>query len=106
MPDPERRTSARRFVLETAAVLSGILIAFGLDAGWGTLRDRSELRESLSLLREEFATARVQMDTVLAVNGRAIEATSILLELTPSGALALSADEVQYLWVPLQRALR
>ena len=52
--------SFRRYLLETTAVLSGILIAFGLDAGWGLLRERAELRESLVTLQQEFQGTRTQ----------------------------------------------
>ena len=104
MHDTQRGGSLKRFVLETAAVLSGILIAFGLDAGWGAFRERAELRESLSLLRDEFAAARVQMDTVLAVNERAMNAMVELLETTPDDLADLSPEEAGRLWQPLQRS--
>ena len=67
MPYPERRSTVRGLLLEAAAVLLGILTAFGLDAGYGLVRERAELRESLSLLRDEFSDARVQLSAVLDV---------------------------------------
>lgn len=76
--------SFRRYALDTLAVLSGILIAFGLDAGWGVLQEREALRESLAGLRREFLETRVQLDSVMAVNERALDASSDVLGMTVS----------------------
>ena len=78
-----------RFLLQTSAVLAGILIAFGLDAGYSVVRERAELRESLGLLQAEFSGARVQMDTVLKVNERALEAMEAFSTLEPQEMLGL-----------------
>ena len=96
--------SLRRYVLETSAVLSGILIAFGLDAGWGLMRERTELRESLSTLRREFANTRAQLGSVVAVNERAIQASDEFLRMTVKDLSGISDDSVSTLRLGLARA--
>jgi hypothetical protein len=104
MINVEQRRAIARFLWQTAAVLAGILIAFGLDAGYGTIREGQELRESLALLHDEFLDARVQMDTVLAVNERSMEAIRAFASLRPDDALELSDEEAYQMWLGLVRA--
>lgn len=85
-------------------MLSGILIAFGLDAGWGVLQDRAEVRESLVTLEREFESARVQLDSVMAVNERAIAASERFIRMDVSAAEDLTEEEAQVLSMGLGRA--
>jgi hypothetical protein len=96
--------SFKRYALETAAVLSGILIAFGLDAGWGLVLERSETRESLSTLRREFENTRAQLDSVVAVNVHAIGATEAFLDMVVADLQEISDDSLRTLRLGLERA--
>jgi hypothetical protein len=99
-----RWAPVRRFVWETLAVLSGILIAFGLDAWWDTHQDRDELRESLSAVHAEFSDSRAQLDSVMAVNGAAIDGTDAFLGMTAEEISRLDPADARTLFRALMRA--
>lgn len=99
-----RPRSFRRYLLETGAVLSGILIAFGLDAGWGVLQGRGEFRESLSALEREFQGARAQLDSVIAVNERAIAASDEFLRMSAADLDRRADGELGAIITGLSRA--
>lgn len=84
-----RWTTLRRYAWETFAVLSGILIAFGLDAWWETVRERQELLESLRAVRSEFSDSRAQLDSVMAINVAAIAGTDTFFVMTPGDVAGL-----------------
>jgi len=102
--ESNRPRSLRRYLLETGAVLSGILIAFGLDAGWGVLQGRDELRESLSALEREFQGARAQLDSVIAVNERAIAASDEFLRMSAADLDSRADEELGAIITGLSRA--
>ena len=102
MSDKSRRV--RRYAWETFAVVSGILIAFALDAGWNEYREARELRESLEVLRSEFRDSRVQLDSVIAVNERAIAATLMAFSASPEEISGLSQDSAFRLLQGLNRS--
>ena len=84
-----RWSTLRRYAWETFAVLSGILIAFGLDAWWDTYRERAELLESLRAVHSEFSDSRAQLDSVMAVNIAAIEGTDAFLRMSATDVAGL-----------------
>ena len=90
--DQSSLSRLRRYGWETFAVLSGILIAFGLDAGWSAYRESAALRETLAVLHQEFSDTQIQLDTVLVVNHLAIEASSVFLRMTVDDLADLGED--------------
>lgn len=99
-----RWAALRRFAWETLAVLSGILIAFALDAWWDTHQDQAELRESLSAVHAEFSDSRAQLDSVMAVNRGAIDGTDTFLRMTAPDIANLDPADAATVFRALMRA--
>lgn len=58
----------RRVMTELLVIVSGVLIALWIDAGWGWLQDRQDETQILADLEADFAANLATIDSVVAVH--------------------------------------
>ena len=85
-----------RILVEAAAIVASILLAFWIDAWWDTTRDRDREVVVLSALLDDLQYMRRQVDSQRVYNQGILDATVVLLQAGTSGA-DLSAAEVDKL---------
>jgi hypothetical protein len=68
-----------RVAIEGAVIVGSILLAFGIDAWWDERVERTEEQVVLRQLAAEFADNATQLDSVLAIHHRGLEAAAVLL---------------------------
>jgi hypothetical protein len=92
-----------RILVEAAAIVASILLAFWIDAWWDTTRDRDREVIVLGALLDDLQYMRKQVDTQRIYNQGILDATVALLEagtsgaeLTPAKMDELLADVVWY----------
>ncbi len=73
-------------------IVVSILIAFGLDAWWSGRIARQEGRSALAAVRADFRAARIELDSVVAINEADVRAITTLLSMDPVAVQALDAD--------------
>ncbi|MEQ9401615.1 MAG: hypothetical protein RJQ04_20790 [Longimicrobiales bacterium] len=89
-------TRISRFVLEAVVIVSSILLAFGIDAGWDARQDRVEEAEIVAGLHREFTGYRDGLIRGVAMHGRMLEAMAVILTSIDRGEWASTewgADE-------------
>jgi hypothetical protein len=77
--------------------VTSILIAFGLEAWWDGKRTLDEERSALSAVRDDLRAARLELDSVMAHNERAVTAVRTVLVLDPAALEALDPDSASVL---------
>lgn len=85
-----------RVLIEAAAIVASILLAFWIDAWWDTTRDREREAVILSALLDDLQYMRKQVDSQRIYNEAILDATETLLRAGTRGA-DLGAAEVDKL---------
>lgn len=89
----------RRALLEGFVIVSSILLAFAIDAGWDGWKESHHETEYLFALQDEMAANRMRVDSVLRTHDRRIAAFDRFLEATPRELGAVSEDSSRT-WIP------
>ncbi|HSM03478.1 MAG TPA: hypothetical protein VK858_02605 [Longimicrobiales bacterium] len=55
-------------------IVVSILLAFGIDAGWGRYQDREDEREAIAQLRVDFEANAARLDTIRGMHEAALDA--------------------------------
>ncbi len=87
------RSSFRDMLL----IVASILIAFGLEAWWDGKRTLDEERAALAAVRDDLRAARLELDTVMAHNERAVTAVRTVLAMDPAALESLDPDSASVL---------
>lgn len=68
-----------RFLVEGVVIVVSILLAFGIDAGWGLYQDRLDEREAIDQLVLDFRANAARLDTVRGTHEAARDASYEIL---------------------------
>ncbi len=90
----------KRILVESAAVIASILLAFGIDATWDAWRERGTEREVMSALHQEMLSNREQLEGVIRLNDEAAEHFTTFLSMSPNEIASTTGDRwfVDALW--------
>ena len=90
----------KKTLVESAAVIASILLAFGIDATWDAWRERSTEREVMAALSQEMRSNRGQLENVIRLNDEAAEHFTTFLSLSPDEIASTTGDRwvVDALW--------
>lgn len=90
-PEPSRgRIHWQRLLLETFAIVFGILLAFSIDAAWDERQDRAEEQEILRGLRDEFGRHAERLGVIADQQARIVLHTGRLMTFLASRDLRWS----------------
>ena len=81
----------RRALIELLVIVTGVLIALWIDAGWGWLQDRQDETQILADLEADFSANAATIDSVLAVHDALIEGVPLVIA---SGADGLGDSDL------------
>ena len=87
--------SWRRLLLESAAIILSILLAFSIDAGWDEFQERKQERAFLESLLSDFEETRTRIDASIDRHNRFISLARQLLILYDQGARKMDPDELE-----------
>ena len=94
---------------DVVGVTLGVLLAFGIDAGWDEWQERGATREMLAAVQAELVTNRDRLLRTLDRADRKVEVGGRLLHLIGSQADSAAIDEILTLagefWVPFRTDL-
>jgi hypothetical protein len=92
----------KKVVVESAAVIAAILLAFGIDATWDAWGERSAEREAMDALYAEMLDNREELARVIRFNDEASEYFTTFLSMTPEQVASTEGDRraVDALWAP------
>lgn len=82
----DQKARVGRFVMEAFVIVSSILLAFGIDAGWDARQERQEEAEILAGLEREFTGYRDQVQGGLAQQVEMLDAMATILSAIHEGA--------------------
>ena len=85
-----------RIVAEGAAIIVSILLAFAIDAWWGSTQERAEEQTALNGLQAEFEENRSRLEGNMAGHRRTEAAAFTLLSLS-DGRGEVTSDSLMYL---------
>ena len=90
----------RKMVVESAAVVASILLAFGIDASWDAWKERTTEREIIAALHEEMLRNHTQLERVIRLNDEAAGHFTAFLNMSPEEIATSSGDRlvVDALW--------
>lgn len=101
---PRLRPGLIRVWIEAPVIVASILLAFLLEAWWSEHRERVRAGEYLDAVTREFREGRIQLDTVLLKNERAMRATERMIDLTSADVESLTSTEAENLYWDMMQA--
>lgn len=101
MPSSDVNGSLRSSIREAVTIVLSILLAFGIDAAWDARRERSEERELLAALQEDFGANAAEVSRIVAAHRRASEDLDRFLAITPTELSQLSQPRLDSLGLSL-----
>jgi hypothetical protein len=95
----------KRILVEGAAVVASILLAFGIDAGWDASRERADELSVVAALQAEMLGNRERLIRTIGFNEKARTSVTQFLRLSPDDALAIEPGTFENpihvdLWAP------
>jgi hypothetical protein len=93
---PRSVAGVKRLILDGAAILGAILVAFALDAWWDDRQEATRTEELVEAIASEFTEAVIQLDSIIAENERFIAAKGLYLSRTPPSHLPIPDDSLSF----------
>ncbi len=84
----------KRLIVEAAAIVGSILLAFAIDAWWDERQERQEERQYLVTLKRDFEQTRNSLEESLQVNRQASESVLELLEIVQEPKNSVAETEL------------
>ena len=78
-----RKIPWNRIVIEAAAIVGSILLAFAIDAWWNDRVEQRALRDALQAVRADFLATKKELTTVIDANEAYIEGVMALVSIKP-----------------------
>ena len=94
-PSGPRLRRIRQMAWEAAAVLSAILVAFGLDAWWEQRIEIRDMIEALDAVAVELEKNLSHVDSAIALNRRQVQTAMDLAALRSADVASLSDEDVR-----------
>jgi hypothetical protein len=93
MPIPKLVTVLRSSARDVLMIVTGILIAFFLDAWWNDQIEQRELRETMRAVYSDFSSTRAELDLVMDSNVAYIDGVTTLISLGLEDLQSLDAAQ-------------
>lgn len=87
-------TNGRKLLVEAAAIVASILLAFALDAWWDDSVARSEARSLLTSVADEFSSSRESLIAIIAVTENQVSVATTLADELMTSRQAEVSDSI------------
>lgn len=101
MAEIARSRSARRRLMDGAAIVLSILLAFAIDAGWDEIQERRAEQEILAGLQTDFVSNQMQLSSVVAAHRRRAANYSWFRSSSPDEIRRISPDSANSIYTEL-----